>query len=160
MTFHAAYAVRRRHETQRRRKAFTLGIAGRAVDDHGYDPVAPAQGLELAHLFIDIMARRRRRADHDQKRRERQRRLGLFAQRPAGGKILTVAEHGPQRLRHRTHGRLDADQILVDLEVFQRAVQSLRLTRVGVAVRQERPVAPMLDLRHRRTASGPASDAS
>jgi hypothetical protein len=53
------------------------------------------------------------------------------------GKVVTVAEDGPERLGDRTNSRLAPGQVLVDVKILKRAVQPLRPRRIGVAVGDE-----------------------
>ena len=54
---------------------------------------------------------------------------------------LAVAEDGPEARRHRTQRGGAADEIAVEPEAFDGAVQPLGRPPVGVRVRQERAVA-------------------
>src|SRR5207244_12615857 len=68
------------------------------------------------------------------------RRSSDLGQRVPGGKILTIPNYRPQRLRHRPDACLSSDQILVNAIAFERGVQPLAPRGVAVAVAQKRTI--------------------
>src|SRR5262249_59604267 len=77
------------------------------------------------------------RADDDQELRGFERSQRLRGERVAGGEILAVAKDRPQRLRHWADGSVAADEVLVDVKGFERAMQPPAPCRVVMAVAQE-----------------------
>ena len=64
----------------------------------------------------------------------------LLGERVTRGKVVAVAEDGLQRCGDRARRGLAAGEILVDGERFERAVQPLGPSRIGVAIGDEAAV--------------------
>ena len=117
-------------------------IAGRNQRQH---PGFAVHALEEADFLVDPMRGSGvGRANDDQEIRIRQRLAQRVGQVAGRRKLVTVAKNGCQPDRHRTDSGLFPDQPGRQPIALQRAMQPLGHRLVGMAVTDERPIAPLV----------------
>ena len=136
-------------EFEGRGEALGVRVTRLAADDQRDDGPLGVPRFEQPNFFRDIGALGGgRRADDDQRGGRIERGERLVAERMAGGEVVAVAEDGPQGFGYGPALGLTPDQVLVDAERLQPAVQPLGPSRVGMAVGDEGAVFVRDGLRH------------
>jgi hypothetical protein len=110
----------------------SLRIVELAVDDERDHRTLGLALLEEPDLLVHVVALGRcRRAEDDEGCRGVERGKCLLGERVARGEIVTITEDGLERLRDRPRFRLPADEVIVDAEALEPAMQPFGLRRVG-----------------------------